>query len=156
MAWSGEQLSLKLADYAGEPGSHCAEPAKEAARAWRELQRGSQRSLEHQLTARVVQPVADYLGEIEGIKRLHAERGKRLMDYDYYKRKVAELHARGAPQGKDADKLARNTEKLRRCEGTYQTLTAELKARQGALLSERWDFINAPQLLTTGPSDAWP
>ena len=49
---------------------------------WRELQRGAQRSLEVQLTAKVLQPIAAYLGEIEGIKKLHDQRQKRLMAFD--------------------------------------------------------------------------
>ena len=56
--------------------------------AWRELQRGATRSLEQQMTAKCMQPVAEYLGEIEGIKKLYEERQRRMMDFDYYKRKV--------------------------------------------------------------------
>ena len=47
--------------------------------------------LEVQFSAKVLSPIASYLGEIEGIKKLHDQRQKRLIDFDYYKRKVAEM-----------------------------------------------------------------
>ncbi|KAL1496783.1 hypothetical protein AB1Y20_014371 [Prymnesium parvum] len=143
MLWSGEELSQKLADYTNEPGSKCAESASQAARLWKDLRRGATRSLEQQLTAKVTQPVNEYLGEIEGIKQMRAEYVKRTMDYDYYRRKVTELNSK--PQ-RDMVKVERNTEKLAISERAYTAISVELKARLAALLQERWDFISYPQL----------
>ena len=76
-------------DYISEPNAVGGQAASQSASVWKELQRGAQRSLEVQFSAKVLKPVASYLGEIEGIKKLHDQRQKRLMDYDYYKRKVS-------------------------------------------------------------------
>ena len=81
--------------------------------------------------------------EIEGIKKLHDQRQKRLMDYDYYKRKVTEMNAKPP---KDGSKLTRNAEKLAASEAAYLNAKNELVARMQALLDERWDFANAPLL----------
>ena len=61
--WSGEQLSQKLSDYNSEPGSTSAEPARQGARVWHELQRGATRALEQQMTGKCLQPLEEYLGE---------------------------------------------------------------------------------------------
>ena len=91
---SAEQLATKLGDYVSEPGAVGHGPAHQAAGVWKELQRGATRSLENQFSAKVLQPLVGYLGEIEGIKSLHDQRQKRLIDYDYYRRKVAPSHPR--------------------------------------------------------------
>ena len=78
MCWSAEQLASKLGDYMCEPGAVGAAPAAQAASVWKELQKGAQKSLEVQFTSKVLQPVAAYLGEIEGIKSLHAEHQKKV------------------------------------------------------------------------------
>ena len=90
-----------------------------------------------------MQPIASYLGEIEGIKELHHQRQKRLIDYDYYRRKVSEM-VRTPP--KDSSKLSRNAEKLSSCEAAHMNVKNELVARMTALLHEKWDFANAPLL----------
>jgi hypothetical protein len=70
MCWSGEQLAIKFGDYLSEPGAVGSEAAAQSATIWKELQKGAQRSLEVQFTSKVLQPIAGYLGEIEGIKAL--------------------------------------------------------------------------------------
>lgn len=47
---------------------------------------------------------------------------------------------------KDGAKLQRNAEKLATCEAAYMNVKNELEARMRALLTERWDFANAPLL----------
>ena len=143
MCWSAEQLATKFGDYMSEPGAVGAEPATQAASTWKEVQKGAQRSLEVQFTSKVLQPTASYLGEIEGIKKLHAEHQKKLLDFDYYKRKMAEMTARPP---KESSKLTRNADKLRHSEAAYMNVRNELQARLGALLAEKWDFANAPLL----------
>ena len=72
-----------------------------------------------------------------------AERQKRLLDYDYYRRKVTELQAR--KEGvKDMNKITRNAEKLSSSEASYLNVKNELLARMNALLTERNDFANSP------------
>ena len=144
MCWSAEQLASKLGDYMNEPGAVGQAPAQQAAEVWRQLQPGATRSLEVQFTSKVLKPIAAYLGEIEGIKKLHEQRQKRLMDYDYYKRKVGEM-VRAPPKG-DGSKLTRNAEKLAACEAAYMNVKNELSARMDALIAERWDFAQAPIL----------
>jgi hypothetical protein len=97
MCWSADQLATKFGDYLAEPGTVGQAAAAQAATMWKELQLGAQRSLEAQYTAKVLRPVADYLGEIEGLKKLHDERQKRLLDYDYYRRKVREADSNPRP-----------------------------------------------------------
>ena len=143
MCWAAEQLATKFGDYVNEPGATGQAAAQQAANTWRELQRGATRSLEVQFSAKVLQPIASYLGEIEGIKELHHQRQKRLIDYDYYRRKVSEM-VRTPP--KDGSKLSRNAEKLSSCEAAYMNVKNELVARMTALLHEKWDFANAPLL----------
>ena len=70
MCWSAEQLATKFGDYMCEPGAVGQDAAAQAAVTWKELQKGAQRSLEVQFTAKVLQPLAAYLGEIGGIKQL--------------------------------------------------------------------------------------
>ena len=65
------------------------------------------------------------------------------MDYDYYKRKVAEMVTKPAS---NSDKLMRNAEKLSSSEAAYLNVKNELVARMSALIAERWDFANAPLL----------
>lgn len=128
-----------------EPGAVGAEAASRASTTWRELQKGAQHSLEVQFTDKVLKPIAAYLGEVEGIKQLHADKHKKMLDFDYYRRKVQEMQAR--PGGaKDPTKLTRNAEKLRSSEDAYLNVKNELKARIDALIRERWDFANAPLL----------
>jgi len=143
MCWSAEQLATKFGDYVCEPRAIGHAPATQAASAWRELQKGATRSLEVQCTSKVLQPIASYLGETQGIKRLYEERQKRLVDYDYYKRKVAEMVQRPP---KDGTKMTRNAEKLATSEAAYLNVKNELVARMQAMLEERWDFANAPLL----------
>jgi hypothetical protein len=66
-----------------------------------------------------------------------------MLDYDYYRRKVDEMKAKGV---KDMSKLTRNADKLRHAEAAFLNTKNELKARADALLAERWDFANAPLL----------
>ena len=66
-----------------------------------------------------------------------------MLDYDYYKRKMADLTARPP---KDPNKLTRNADKLRLCEATFLNVRNELTARLTALLAERSDFACAPLL----------
>ena len=65
------------------------------------------------------------------------------IDYDYYKRKMAEM-VRSPP--KDGSKMMRNAEKLATCEAAYLNVKNELDMRMRALLHEKYDFANAPLL----------
>jgi len=141
MCWSGEAMATKLCDYSNEPGSPLIEPAKHAATVWHELQKGATRALEQQFTAKVLKPIQGYLAEVEGLKQMHEARQKRLVDFDYYRRKVAEMQLR---LSKDPSKLQRNAEKLQTCEVAFLSVNNELRARMTALIAERWDFTNAP------------
>ena len=143
MSWSAEQLALKFSDYMSEPSAVGAEPARQAASIWREVQGGAQRSLDSQYTAKVLQPVVSYLAEVKGIKMLHDQFKKKLIDFDYYRRKMNEL-LKSPP--KDGSKLQRNAEKLASAEAAHLNVANELKARMDALMNERWDFANAPLL----------
>ena len=154
MCWSANQLATSFSDYLAAPqaGSAVGQASSaEAATAWRELQRGATNSLEVQFTRKVLQPVADYLGEIEGIKQLHTAFNKATLDFDYYKRKVHEMQQKAAAKGggSSADgqaKLLRNAEKLAAAEAAYENTRNELDARMRALLQERGDFANMPHL----------
>ena len=141
MCYSGEKLTQTFADYVSEPGCELIEPAKHAASVWQELQKGATRALEQQFTQKVLKPIVGYLGEIEGIKKMHEARQKRLIDYDYYRRKMAEMQAKPP---KDQSKVQRNMEKLQTSEVAYTSVNNELKARITALIDERWDFAAAP------------
>ena len=66
-----------------------------------------------------------------------------MLDYDYYRRKVEEMKAKGV---KDMTKLSRNADKLRHSEAAFLNTKNELRARAEALIAERWDFANAPLL----------
>ena len=140
---SSEQLATKFGEYLVEPGAVGTEPARQSAAVWKEVNKIGQRSLEVQFTSKVLQPLAGYLGEIEGIKKLHAEHLKKKLDFDYYRRKVDELTFRPP---KDAAKLPRNAEKLREREADHWNCKNELIARLAALIAEKWDFANAPLL----------
>ena len=143
MLRSSEQLAAKFGEYLVEPGAVGTEPARQSAAVWKEVNKSGQRSLEVQFTSKVLQPLAGYLGEIEGIKKLHAEHLKKKLDYEYYRRKVDELTFRPP---KDAAKLPRNAEKLREREADHWNCKNELIARLAALIAEKWDFANAPLL----------
>ena len=54
------------------------EPASSAAAIWQDLQKGAQYSLESTFIPKVLQPIADYLAEIDGIKKLHSDHGKKV------------------------------------------------------------------------------
>ena len=140
---SSEQLATKFGEYLVEPGAVGTEPARQSAAVWKEVNKIGQRSLEVQFTSKVLQPLAGYLGEIEGIKKLHAEHLKKKLDFEYYRRKVDELTFRPP---KDAAKLPRNAEKLREREADHWNCKNELIARLAALIAEKWDFANAPLL----------
>jgi hypothetical protein len=143
MLRSSEQLAAKFGEYLVEPGAVGTEPARQSAAVWKEVNKSGQRSLEVQFTSKVLQPLAGYLGEIEGIKKLHAEHLKKKLDFEYYRRKVDELTFRPP---KDAAKLPRNAEKLREREADHWNCKNELIARLAALIAEKWDFANAPLL----------
>ena len=88
---SVDGLTTKLSDYASEEGAPLLQPAQHANRVWKEVEKGASRALEHQYTQKVLTPVVNYIGELEGLKKLYEARHKKQMDFDYYRRKVQEM-----------------------------------------------------------------
>ena len=88
---SVDGLSTKLSDYASEEGAPLLQPAQHANRVWKEVEKGASRALENQYTQKVLTPVVNYIGELEGLKKLYEARHKKQMDFDYYRRKVQEM-----------------------------------------------------------------
>ena len=88
---SVDGLSTKLSDYASEEGAPLLQPAQHANRVWTEVEKGASRALENQYTQKVLTPVVNYIGELEGLKKLYEARHKKQMDFDYYRRKVQEM-----------------------------------------------------------------
>ena len=88
---SVDGLTTKLSDYASEEGAPLLQPAQHANRVWKEVEKGASRALENQYTQKVLTPVVNYIGELEGLKKLYEARHKKQMDFDYYRRKVQEM-----------------------------------------------------------------
>ena len=68
---SVDGLTTKLSDYASEEGAPLLQPAQHANRVWKEVEKGASRALEHQYTQKVLTPVVNYIGELEGLKKLY-------------------------------------------------------------------------------------
>mmetsp|Transcript_24250 Transcript_24250/g.65730 ORF Transcript_24250/g.65730 Transcript_24250/m.65730 type:complete len:506 (+) Transcript_24250:120-1637(+) len=148
-ASTGQQLAQELMELYSDSRAEHRPLAKAHHELWTESAALSSRYLDTLMEQRVITPLQAQLEEYERLFHLLEERQKRRQDYDYYRTKTTTLATKVESKGKaedekEAQKVARNNEKLQHAKQVFDALTDETRQRMRELIAERYDFFGCP------------